>query len=57
MNAGLLPLKANYTIVGGVTSYPDFASAVPEFVANDDIVVPSWVGGVFIRNLGGTAGN
>ena len=43
------------TIVNGATTYPLWASQYTEFVSGNDIVFPSDVAGMFMRNIGGNA--
>ena len=40
----------------GAIDFPVWASQYPEFVSGNDIVFPADVEGMFLRNLGGTAG-
>lgn len=43
------------TITNGATTYPLWAAMYPEFVSGNDIVFPSDVDGMFLRNLGGNS--
>ena len=53
---GYLPLTPG-TVTNGAIDYPVWAAMYPEFVAGNDIVFPADVEGMFLRNLGGNAGN
>src|SRR5690606_12062550 len=43
------------TISNGAITYPLWAAQYPEFVSGNNIVFPSNVRGMFLRNLGGNA--
>ena len=45
------------TIVNGAVQYPIWAAQYPEFVSGNDIVFPTNVNGMFLRNMGGNAGS
>ncbi|MBL4879702.1 MAG: hypothetical protein JKX82_00125 [Oleispira sp.] len=51
---GYLPVTPG-TIVNGATTYPLWAVQYPEFVSGNDIVFPTDVDGMFLRNVGGNA--
>lgn len=44
------------TITNGALDYPIWAAQYPEFVSGNDIVFPTNVRGMFLRNTGGNAG-
>ena len=52
---GILWVVGGDTISNGVTTYPVWAGMYPEYVSGADIVFPSDVNGMFIRNSGGNA--
>lgn len=43
------------TVVNGAIDHPLWAAAYPEYVSGDDIVFPTNVDGMFMRNTGGLA--
>lgn len=44
------------TITNGAVTYPVWAAQYPEYVSGNNIVFPSNVAGMFLRNVGGNAG-
>jgi len=56
VSEGYLPVNPG-TITNGATDYPIWASMYPEYVSGNDIVFPTNVEGIFLRNLGGNAAN
>jgi len=52
---GLLPVVSG-TVINGAIDYPLWSAMYPNFVVGNDIVFPTNVDGMFLRNVGGNAG-
>ena len=54
MSQGYLPIKQG-TVTNGVLIYPLWSAIYTEFVIGNDIVLPTDVEGMFLRNIGGNS--